>query len=100
MPINRPSRKFVPQTGRRESRPNVFIQSDEQRRASANASVAPATEVAGEAVDTAKRRVGRVRPGRPRSEVFTRTVGKELRQIGVLTVATFAVLGVLAVVLN
>ncbi len=104
MPIRRPTRKFVPQTGRRESRPNVFIQSERSRAAPAPVEPQPAmtgAEGAVDAVATARlRAASKGRPSRSRSEVFTRTLPRELRQIGILTAATLAVLVVLIFVVD
>ena len=104
MPIRRPTRKFVPQTGRRDSRPNVFIQSERAEGAPAPVGAQPAMSSRDGTVDavaTARQRAAsKGRPSRSRSEVFTRTLMRELRQIGILTAAVFAVLIVLIFVVR
>ncbi len=112
MPSKRPSRTFFhsPGRGRKDSRPNVFVQSDkpsESERAPSGEPVAAAGNgqmahqaAAGSAVVTARRRGLRGRTARPRSEVYTRTLGKELRQIIVLSVVSVGVIVALAFVLQ
>lgn len=52
------------------------------------------------AVLTARRRPARARVGAARAEVFTRTLGRELRQLVLLTVASVVVVVALAVALK
>jgi hypothetical protein len=112
MPSKRPSRRFIPRPShgrsRRDSRPNVYIQ-PEKTDASAEGAAAPraagangagAGPTGGGAVVTARRRPARARVGAARAEVFTRTLSRELRQLGLLTVASVVVVVALAVALK
>ncbi|GEM_PF-2968060 len=99
------SRRFIPKPNRRESRPNVFIQAekpsgDAPSRAVADTSPSANGQVSAGAspVMTARRRG--VRQVRPKSEVFLRTLGKELRQSAVLSAAAVAVVIILAFALR
>ncbi|MSQ35230.1 MAG: hypothetical protein EXR57_05380, partial [Dehalococcoidia bacterium] len=93
MPSKRISRKFAPQPshgrGRRESRPNVFIQPEKADGNEAQSVIAPA--VGGRADGSvgadivAVRPAGRVRVGTARADIFTRTLDRELKQLVILT---------------
>jgi hypothetical protein len=91
MPINRPSKRIIPRPGRgrRESRPNVYVQGEAPRGMATADSPDGASPVASAA--DLRRRQTRARAGAPRSEVFTRTLDKELRLIGVLTAVSVVV---------
>ncbi|MEX0761638.1 MAG: hypothetical protein WD208_01585 [Dehalococcoidia bacterium] len=114
MPSKKPSRKATPgkRRSRRESRPNVYVappKTDSRSRDEEEAVAEPENGIASRSpalstarpISTARRqRAARARQGRPRSEVFTRSVPKELRKMGVISVAIAVTLGVLTVVLN
>lgn len=111
MPNKRPSRKFIQRLShgrsRRDSRPNVYIQPDKPD-ANGETAAAPRAATVNEARAvppgaggvTAARRPARARVGAARAEVFTRTLGRELRQLVVLTAVSAAVVVALAVVLE
>jgi hypothetical protein len=111
MPSKRPSRKFIQRLShgrsRRDSRPNVYIQPD-KAAASAESAAAPRAAGVNEAAASSTpagavmtgRRPARARVGAARAEVFTRTLGRELRQLGVLTVVSVAVVVALAIAFN
>ena len=104
MPSKRISRKFSPQPshgrGRRDSRPNVFIQPEKtdgnEPRSAVSPAVSGGVEGAAGAGAVAARRpgTGRARAGSARASIFTRTLDKELRLISIL--AALAVVAVIA----
>ncbi len=103
MPSKRISRRFVPQPshgrGRRDSRPNVFIQPEKTDGNEPQSVISPAVSsgvVEGPvgAGAVAARRPVRVRAGTARANIFTRTLDKELRLIAIL--AALSVVAVIA----
>ena len=116
MPPKRPARRRNPKTprqrGRRESKPNVFVQGSESRRqddATARAAApVPAAErepssrsdISGGTPVVTRSRSGQRRQGRQRSEVFARSLPAELRKLSILVAAVVVALTVLTVFLR
>lgn len=108
MPSKRISRKFVPQPshgrGRRESRPNVFIQPEKTdgngSRPAASPAVSSNVEASAGAGAVAARRPGRARVATARANIFTRTLDRELRQLVILTVLSVVTVIVLRFILE
>ena len=90
MPGKRISRKFVPRPshgrGRRDNRPNVFIQQEEPEGKASQAPAGPVTAGGSEApAGTAARRPVRARAGTARANIFTRTLSREMKQLTFIT---------------
>jgi len=90
-------KKTSTRKNRRSSRPNVFIQSDR-----ADASISSSETESGSSQEAPRVRASVQRTNQRasvRSEVFTRSIGAELRKLGALTGVIVVALVVLTVVL-
>ena len=106
MPGKRPAKKRATRTPRqrskRESRPNVYVQSKEAQRPQDQ----DETGTSPSPGSTTSTRIAAARPrsvrrqGRQRSEVFARTLPAELRKLSVLVGGIAVILAVLTVVLR